>query len=285
MNLDCRVEVHVCAGANVCIKFMLAAQRRMQTYADTSSKLRDTLPHAGPAESEASVNGADGHGKVRVVLIDDEELIRAGLALVLAAETDIEIVGEANNGRSGLEVVAELQPDVIVMDIRMPIMDGVAATKVLMAEASSQTDRVPVLILSTFSDDDAVHAALRAGASGFLLKNSAPNILASAIRALANGAGWLDPNVTKGLLEQFSNQRENMVPAGVEFGELTRREIEVLTAMANGMNNAQIASTLFLSEATVKTHVHRILMKLGVTDRSQAVAAAFRHGLVRPGPR
>ncbi|WP_218649075.1 response regulator transcription factor [Paenarthrobacter nitroguajacolicus] len=229
------------------------------------------------------MNGPDGHGKLRVVLIDDEELVRAGLALLLAAETDIEIVGEANNGRSGLEIVAKVQPDVVVMDIRMPVMDGVEATKELMSNDSAGLGKIPVLILSTFSDDDAVHAALRAGASGFLLKNSAPTILAAAIRALANGAGWLDPNVTKGLLDQFSSSSQVLAPTSTEFGGLTRREIEVLTAMANGMTNTQIAAALFLSEATVKTHVHRILMKLGVADRSQAVSAAFRHGLVRPG--
>lgn len=221
--------------------------------------------------------------RLRVVLIDDEELIRAGLALVLATESDIEVVGEAGDGKEGLEIVAGLQPDVVVMDIRMPIMDGVAATKVLTSEAFKTSEApTPVLILTTFNDDEAVHSALRAGASGFLLKNSAPKTLAAAIRALSNGAGWLDPNVTKGLLEEFSSRPVPLIPKVPEFHELTRREKEVLAAVANGMNNAQIAESLFLSEATVKTHVHRILMKLGVADRSQAIVAAFRWGLVKP---
>ncbi|MDF2048893.1 response regulator transcription factor [Arthrobacter sp. Cr_A7] len=225
--------------------------------------------------------------KLRVVLIDDEELVRAGLTLVLATEPDIEVVGEAGDGQSGLEIVAGLQPDVVVMDIRMPTMDGVAATKILTSEGFNLNGAgaIPVLILTTFNDEQAVHAALRAGASGFLLKNSAPKILAAAIRALSKGAGWLDPNVTKGLLEEFSSRPEPLIPKAPKSSGLTEREMEVLTAIANGMNNSQIAEKLFLSEATVKTHVHRILMKLGVTDRSQAVSAAFRWGLVRSDDR
>lgn len=233
------------------------------------------------------MGGPDTPQKLRVVLIDDEELIRAGLALVLATEPDIEVVGEAGDGQTGLELVAGLQPDVVVMDIRMPNMDGVAATRVITAEEFRLAGAlpIPVLILTTFSDDEAVHSAIRAGASGFLLKNSAPRILATAIRALAKGAGWLDPNVTKGLLEEISSRREPLSVRADQFSDLTKREMEVLTAIANGMNNSQIAEKFFLSEATVKTHVHRILMKLGVTDRSQAVSAAFRWVLVRPGDR
>lgn len=232
--------------------------------------------------STSSVGEPTSPRKLRVVLIDDEELIRAGLALVLATEPDIEVVGEAGDGQAGLELVGGLQPDVVVMDIRMPTMDGVAATKILTSEEFRGETAIPVLILTTFNDDQAVHAALRAGASGFLLKNSAPKILAAAIRALSKGAGWLDPNVTKGLLEEFSSRPEPLIPRTADFHDLTRREMEVLAAVANGMNNSQIAEKLFLSEATVKTHVHRILMKLGITDRSQAVAAAFRWGLVKP---
>lgn len=222
--------------------------------------------------------------KLRVVLIDDEELIRAGLALLLATEPDIEVVGEAGDGQSGLELVAGLQPDVVVMDVRMPIMDGVAATEILSAKSfdGGQGIATPVLILTTFSDEAAVHDSIRAGASGFILKNSAPQILASAIRALAKGAGWLDPNVTRQILDEFAAKPIPAMPHTGDFETLTPREQEVLAEIAQGLNNTQIAEKLFLSESTVKTHVHRILMKLGVTDRAQAVAAAYRWGLVRP---
>lgn len=224
---------------------------------------------------------------LRVVLVDDEALIRAGLALLLDSETDISVVGEAGDGQGAIDLVYELEPDVVVMDIRMPGMDGVTATRLLTSQEFNAhgAGRIPILILTTFDEDDAVREALRAGASGYLLKNSAPRILAAAIRALARGAGWLDPNVTRKLLEDFSNGPEPLVPVADEFHELTNREREVLAAIAHGMNNAEIAKNLVLSEATVKTHVHRILMKLGVTDRAQAVVAAYRRGLVKPGGR
>jgi DNA-binding NarL/FixJ family response regulator len=232
----------------------------------------------------ATLAPGDADGRLRVVLVDDEALIRAGLVLLLESEPDIVVVGEAGDGNAGVETVARLQPDVVVMDVRMPVMDGVAATRVLTSEEfnAGRRDAIPVLILTTFNEDEAVHAALRAGASGFILKNSAPRILAAAIRALAEGAGWLDPSVTRKLLEEFSNRPEPFLPTSAELGELTRREREVLAAIAHGMNNAEVAGKLFLSEATVKTHVHRILMKLGVADRAQAVAAAYRFGLVKP---
>ncbi|MET4589774.1 response regulator transcription factor [Arthrobacter sp. 754] len=234
-----------------------------------------------------AVTAGETDGRVRVVLVDDEALIRAGLALLLESEPDMVVVGEAGDGRAGVEVVAGLQPDVVVMDIRMPVMDGVAATRILTSEDfnAGRREAIPVLILTTFNEDEAVHAALRAGASGFILKNSAPRILASAIRALAEGAGWLDPNVTRKLLEEFSNRPEPFLPTPAELDELTRREREVLASIARGMSNSDVAAALFLSEATVKTHVHRILMKLGVADRAQAVAAAYRLGLVRPDGR
>ncbi|MFJ4210957.1 response regulator [Paenarthrobacter sp. NPDC089675] len=230
------------------------------------------------------VGTADHEARLQVVLIDDEELIRAGLGLILASEPDIEVVGESGDGRAGLETVAALNPDVVVMDIRMPVMDGVSATQVLAAPDFNpkRSEPVPVLILTTFNDDTALHAAIKAGASGFILKNSAPHILPAAIRALARGAGWLDPNVTLKILDQFTNRPVLSLPVPTEFHELTPRELEVLAAMSRGLNNSQIAQTLFLSESTVKTHVHRILMKLAITDRSQAVAAAYRWGLVKP---
>ncbi|MEO6530396.1 MAG: response regulator transcription factor [Specibacter sp.] len=235
----------------------------------------------------AAVTAGEPEGRLRVVLVDDESLIRAGLALLLDAEPDIVVVGEAGDGRTGVETVAGLRPDVVVMDVRMPVMDGVTATRILTSEEFNAGGRaaIPVLILTTFNDDEAVHAALRAGASGFILKNSAPRTLASAIRALAEGAGWLDPNVTRKLLEEFSSRPEPILPTRAELNRLTPREREVLAAIALGMNNAEVAGKLFMSEATVKTHVHRIFMKLGVADRAQAVAAAYRLGLVKPDGR
>lgn len=229
--------------------------------------------------------------RIRVVLVDDEELIRAGLALVLATEPDIEVIGEAGDGTSGIKAVVSLRPDVVLMDVRMRGTDGVAATRQLNSQEfeAEHGPPPPVLILTTFGDDQDVDSALRSGAAGFLLKNSAPQILAAAIRALARGQGWIDTSVTKSLLRQYSTapRRESPQtrrrPTGQdELRDLTQREQEVLAAMARGLKNSQIAQELFLSETTVKSHVHRILMKLGLTDRSQAVAVAFRSGLMQP---
>lgn len=266
-----------CSGPRFTVFILAVAFQRADGY----------CPLMDGTRSGAPVSAGEADGRLRVVLVDDETLIRAGLALLLESEPDMVVVGEAGDGRAGVEVVAGLQPDVVVMDIRMPVMDGVAATRILTSEEfnAGRREAIPVLILTTFNEDEAVHAALRAGASGFILKNSAPRILASAIRALADGAGWLDPNVTRKLLEEFSNRPEPFLPTPAELDELTRREREVLAAIAVGMNNTQIAAKLFLSEATVKTHVHRILMKLGVADRAQAVAAAYRLGLVKPDGR
>lgn len=224
---------------------------------------------------------------VRVLLVDDEEMVRSGLAMLLDTEPGIDVVGEAADGEAAVESAARLRPDVVVMDVRMPGMDGVAATRVLTSDEF--LDRVPnvltVLVLTTFSDDSAVHAALRAGASGFILKSSAPRVLGEAVRSLAHGGGWLDPNVTRTLLAEFAHRTDPSVPAPERLRQLTRREREVLVAVAHGLTNAEIARHLFLSEATVKTHVHRIFLKLGISDRAQAVTAAFQSGLVKPGDR
>lgn len=229
--------------------------------------------------------------RIRVVLVDDEELIRAGLALVLATEPDIDVIGEAGDGTSGIKAVASLRPDVVVMDVRMRGTDGVTATRLLNSKEFETEHGMPppVLILTTFGDDEDVETALRSGAAGFLLKNSAPQILAAAIRALARGQGWIDSSVTRSLLRQYStNPKREFAqarrrPTGQEeLRDLTPREQEVLAAMARGLKNSQIAEELFLSETTVKSHVHRILMKLGLSDRSQAVAVAFRSGLMQP---
>ncbi|MFF0905526.1 UNVERIFIED_CONTAM: response regulator transcription factor [Kocuria sp. CPCC 205316] len=224
---------------------------------------------------------------VRVLLVDDEAMVRSGLAMLLTAEPDLTVVGEATDGAAAVEETARLQPDVVVMDVRMPGTDGVAATRVLTSDAF--LDRVPnvaaVLMLTTFDEDAAVHAALRAGASGFILKSSAPKVLADAVRSLARGGGWLDPDVTRRLLTEFSRHPDPSVPPPEQLQQLTRREREVLVAVAHGLTNTEIARRLFLSEATVKTHVHRIFLKLGVSERAQAVTAAFKSGLVKPTDR
>ena len=224
---------------------------------------------------------------VRVLLVDDEAMVRSGLAMLLTAEPDLVVVGEAADGAEAVEETARLQPDVVVMDVRMPGTDGVAATRVLTSDAF--LDRVPnvpaVLVLTTFDEDAAVHAALRAGASGFILKSSAPKVLADAVRSLARGGGWLDPDVTRRLLTEFGRQTDPSAPPPEQLQQLTRREREVLVAVAHGLTNSEIARRLFLSEATVKTHVHRIFLKLGVSERAQAVTAAFKSGLVKPTDR
>ncbi|MEX5261793.1 response regulator [Kocuria sp. CPCC 205263] len=224
---------------------------------------------------------------VRVLLVDDEAMVRSGLAMLLTAEPDLIVVGEAADGAEAVEETARLQPDVVVMDVRMPVTDGVAATRVLTSDTF--LDRVPnvpaVLVLTTFDEDAAVHAALRAGASGFILKSSAPKVLADAVRSLARGGGWLDPDVTRRLLTEFGRGPDPSAPSPERLQQLTRREREVLVAVAHGLTNSEIARRLFLSEATVKTHVHRIFLKLGVSERAQAVTAAFKSGLVKPTDR
>ena len=228
----------------------------------------------GPGPSDAA--------KVRIVLADDEALVRAGLSLLLTAEQDLDVVGEASNGSECLALVETARPDVVVMDVRMPVMDGIEATR-RMTSKDFLVDGTPpaVLILTTFSEDHNVTTALRAGAAGFLLKNSAPQTLATAIRTLARGDGWLDPAITMSLLRQFSSKVPGEFIPHADIGVLTAREREVLRAIGAGLKNAQIAERLFLSETTVKTHVHRILLKLGLSDRSQAVAVAYRSGLIR----
>lgn len=224
---------------------------------------------------------------IRVLLADDEELVRSGLAMLLDSEPDINVVGEVADGDGAVDATARLNPDVVVMDIRMPRRDGVAATRILTSDAFLDTTPhvAAVLILTTFGDDIAVRAALQAGASGFILKGSAPRALGDAVRSLAAGGGWLDPNVTRALLAEFAHRTDPHVPAHEQLNSLTRREREVLVTIAHGLTNSQIATHFFLSEATVKTHVHRIFLKLGITDRAQAVTAAFQSGLVKPADR
>jgi DNA-binding NarL/FixJ family response regulator len=219
---------------------------------------------------------------IRVLVVDDEELVRTGLRLILDAEPDIGVVGTASDGRQAVAEVRRLCPDVVLMDIRMPGLDGLAATRRILTEPDVPPCKV--VILTTFDVDEHVYEALRAGASGFLLKDVPADQLAHAIRVAAAGEALLAPSVTRRLIAAFARP---MAPAPVPVAgldELTPREVEVLTLLAEGLSNAEIAGRLFVGEATVKTHVARILTKLGVRDRVQAVIAAFRSGLVAVGP-
>ncbi|HEX6681921.1 MAG TPA: response regulator transcription factor [Candidatus Limnocylindrales bacterium] len=211
---------------------------------------------------------------IRVLLADDQPLVRSGIAMLLAAEPDIEVVGECNDGASAIEDALRLEPDVVLMDVRMPGLDGVAATARL-------AGRTRVLILTTYHVDEAVYGALRAGAVGFLLKDAVPVELVMAVKAVAAGQAWLDPAVAQGLLAEFA-ARPAPGATPEAMSALTQREREVLILAAQGLSNEEIAATLVIGEATVKTHLGRVLMKLGVRDRTQAVVAAYRHGLIKP---
>jgi DNA-binding NarL/FixJ family response regulator len=218
---------------------------------------------------------------IRVLIADDQALVRSGFRMVLEAEPDIEVVGEAANGRQAIHAVGRLKPDVVLMDVRMPELDGIAATREIAGEGSDGPPRV--LILTTFDLDEYVYDALAAGASGFLLKDTPPEQLIGGIHVVAAGEALLAPAVTRRLIEDFSRARPAPAdpPAGVE--ELTPREREVWGLLAQGLSNAEIADRLVVGETTVKTHVARVLMKLGLRDRVQAVVLAYESGQVRPG--
>jgi DNA-binding NarL/FixJ family response regulator len=205
--------------------------------------------------------------------------VRSGFRMILGAEDDVEVVGEASDGAEALTVVAQLRPDVVLMDVQMPEMDGLTATRRLLA---AHRDDVRVLILTTFERDDYIMDALRAGASGFLLKNSSPEDLVQAVRVVAAGDALLAPSVTRRIIERVTDRPERPDLA-VHLERLTDRELDVLRLVASGRSNAEIATELILGEATIKTHVSRVLMKLQVRDRVQAVVFAYESGLVRPG--
>jgi DNA-binding NarL/FixJ family response regulator len=219
---------------------------------------------------------------IRVLIVDDQALVRAGFRMILESETDIEIVGEAGDGLEALDAVRELKPDVVLMDIRMPNLDGLEATRRIL-EAGGDGPRV--LMLTTFDLDEYVYEALRAGASGFMLKDTPPEQLVSAIHVIASGDALLSPTITKRVIEEFIRRPPSTVPTErpAKLNDLTARELEVLGFMARGLSNAEIAKDLFVSETTVKTHVARILMKLDLRDRVQAVVFAYESGLVQPG--
>jgi DNA-binding NarL/FixJ family response regulator len=215
---------------------------------------------------------------IRVVIVDDQSLVRAGFRMVLSAQADMEVVGEAEDGSDALRLLARTPADVVVMDIRMPIMDGVEATRRLCAGDGGPR----VLVLTTFDTDEDAFAALQAGASGFLLKNVPPEELLAAIRVVASGESVVAPRVTRRLLDRFAGQLAPPQATDGRLGSLTEREREVLLLVAQGMSNAEIAEKLFVAEATVKTHVGRILTKLDLRDRVQVVVLAYETGLVRP---
>ena len=214
---------------------------------------------------------------VRVLLADDQRLVRHGLRMILRAEPDIDVVGEAGDGQEAVDQTRRLRPDVVLMDVRMPRLNGIEATRLIVA---GPEPRPHVLVLTTFDLDDYVYDALRAGASGFLLKDAPEDHLVSSIRVVAEGGSLLDPAVTRRLIEQFIMRRPPAPTKGL--GELTSREVEVLSQLARGLSNTEIAAELVVSDATIKTHVARILSKLGLRDRTQAVVFAYESGLVRP---
>ena len=215
---------------------------------------------------------------IRVLIADDQALMRGGFRMILDAQGDIEVVGEAIDGRDAVEQYRRLGPDVVVMDVRMPAMDGIEATRRL----TSSDPPARVLILTTFDLDEYVYEALRAGASGFLLKDRPPEELVAAVRVVAAGEALIAPSVTRRLIEEFARRPERPIaPAGLT--ELTDREREVLSLMARGRSNSEIAADLFVAETTVKTHVGHVLAKLRLRDRAQAVVIAYESGLVHPG--
>ncbi len=218
---------------------------------------------------------------IRVLIADDQTIVRAGFAALLAAQPDIEVVAEAGDGREAVRLAQTHRPDVVLMDIRMPHLDGIDATKRVLADPANASTRV--LVLTTFDVDEYVYEALSAGASGFLLKDSTAADLVSAVRVVARGDALLAPQVTGRLIREFARQRRTRPRAAPAVETLTARETEVLGLIATGLSNSEIAGRLVVSEHTVKTHVARVFTKLGLRDRAQAVVLAYESGLVIPG--
>jgi len=217
----------------------------------------------------------------RVLVVDDQALVRGGFRLILETQDDMDVVGEARDGREAIAMAAELRPDVVLMDVRMPELDGIEATRQILARRPTAR----ILILTTFDADEHVYDAMKAGASGFLLKDVRPEDLAQAVRVVASGDALLAPPITRRLIEQYVRRPAPGSRARDELAALTQRELDVFKLVARGNSNGEIAAALFLSEATVKTHVTHILNKLTVRDRVQAVVLAYESGLVQPGDR
>lgn len=217
---------------------------------------------------------------IRVAIVDDQALMRDGFGMILAAQPDIEVIGDAENGRLGVELCQRACPDVVLMDIRMPVLDGIEATQLIMADDTCDTK---VLVLTTFDMDEYVYAAMRSGASGYLLKDTPAQELIAAVRVIAAGDALLSPSVTKRLIEEFANRPEPEAATAALPDDLTERERQALELLAQGLSNREIAEQMFVGEATAKTHVSRLLTKLGVRDRVQAVVLAYETGVVQPG--
>jgi DNA-binding NarL/FixJ family response regulator len=218
---------------------------------------------------------------VRVLIVDDDDLMRAGLKAVLASDESVQVVGEIGDGRAAVQSTREHRPDVVLMDIRMPDLDGIAATREVLAASLD----VKVVMLTTFEEDDYIFGALNAGASGFLLKRTRPEELISAIHTIAAGDSLLSPSVTRRVINRMAREPRPDVSADRRLDKLTPREREVLELVARGLSNGEIATALFVEESTVKSHVKRILMKLQLRDRVQAVIFAYESGVTRPGPK
>ncbi|CAN5377276.1 response regulator transcription factor [soil metagenome] len=217
-------------------------------------------------------------GRIRVGLVDDQALFRAGIRMLVSSQADLEFVGEAGNGLEGIALAASARPDVVLMDIRMPIMDGIESTTRILAEAAARGGRPPrIIVLTTFDLDEAAARAIRGGASGFVLKDADPEFLLAAIRTVHAGTAVIAAAQTRELFEHFDSHQASVAP--VEFAGLTAREKEIFALAARGLSNAEIAATEFLSEATVKTHISRVLAKLALRDRVQLVVYAYENGL------
>jgi DNA-binding NarL/FixJ family response regulator len=229
------------------------------------------------------MTGPEQRGPIRVLVVDDQELVRAGFCVILDAADGISVAGEAADGAAAVAQAAALQPDVVLMDVRMPGMDGLEATRLITSGPAGSAGPPKVVMLTTFDLDDYVYEALRAGASGFLLKDSPRADLIAAIRAASAGDALLAPSVTRRLIEAFARRPPETVPSPSRLASLTARERDVLLLLARGRSNAEIAAGLFVSEATVKTHVGNLLAKLGLRDRVQAVILAYETGMVIPG--
>lgn len=219
---------------------------------------------------------------IRIIIADDEPLVRAGIAMLLRAETDFEVLAEASNGEQAVALAHAHHPDLVLMDARMPVVDGMAATRLITDDNTNPDHLTKVLVLTTFNDDEVVYGALRSGASGFLLKHTAPQDLTTAVRTVARGDSWIDPAVAGRVIAALAALPAPNQGSSQLLERLTRREKEVLTLLAQGLSSNEIKELLVLSEATVKTHISRILLKTGSRDRTQAVVMAYQSGLVTP---
>ena len=224
---------------------------------------------------------------IRVLVADDQAMVREGFSVLLGAQPDIQVVGEAADGRDAVDKAAKLRPDVVLMDVRMPVLNGLEATRLILGDpdrppATDAPGATKVLVVTTFDLDEYVYEALRAGASGFVLKDASAQALTEAVRVVAAGDALLSPSVTRRLLAQFARLGAPGAPSRKQVEQLTERKTEVLTLVARGLSNAEIADDLVVAEQTVKTHVSRILTKLGLRDRTQAAVFAYETGLVRP---